>query len=264
MVNKKRYRMYIDESGDHTVPVDTKPSTIYLGLTGVVISCDDCYETLRNKMEEIKKETFPDHAINPVVFHREALISKEKSFSVLKNDFIRKAFDEKIQKLYQLQNYKLICSVIDKRHHIEYYRDKAFDPYIYSFMLVLERYCTFLEINDGIGDVMAECRGTNEDTELKNEYHRFYNFGTFYRTPTLIQRLFTTNELKVKKKEINICGLQLADLLAHTTKEDILIRNKVIPNDWTEFDKTLAENVKYKYFRKDGKCAGFGRIYIKR
>ena len=73
----------------------------------------------------------------------------------------------------------------------------------------------WLERRDGQGDVLAESRGGKEDMRLKKSFARLVGEGTdFVDTGRFLARL-TSCQLKVKPKQNNIAGLQLADLIAH-------------------------------------------------
>lgn len=86
------------------------------------------------------------------------------------------------------------------------------------------------------GDVVAESRGGNEDTKLKNEYRRIYDNGTRYHPKEFFQNTLTSKEIKIKPKIANIGGIQVADLIAFPSKQRILLEEKEI----TESDISQA------------------------
>ncbi len=72
---------------------------------------------------------------------------------------------------------------------------------------------------------MAESRGGNEDRALKSAYNDVWENGTSYITAQKFRDVLTGHEIKLKKKEQNIAGLQLADLLAAPSKLAVLLEN---------------------------------------
>ena len=94
---------------------------------------------------------------------------------------------------------------------------------------------------------MAEGRGGQEDMKLKRVYHEVWEQGTYYISAQKFQKALTSKELKVKYKDHNIAGLQLADLLAHPSKLYILNSLGKIPPSLPSFGTRLAQMFKGKY-----------------
>lgn len=112
--------------------------------------------------------------------------------------------------------------VLDKKRHLETYGKAGFDPYHHCLAMLLELYCGYLEALNRRGDVLCESRGGKEDMRLKEEYRRLVEEGNGERPADFFASALTSKELKMKKKEANVAGLQLADLLAHPAKQDVL------------------------------------------
>ncbi len=163
-------------------------------------------------------------------------------------------------------DYTVITVVIDKKAHVERYQEFAFHPYHYCLGAMLERYCGFLHFNNAKGDVLAESRGGSEDKQLKEAYFNIYESGTQFRRPPFFQNVLTSKEIKIKQKQANIAGLQLADLLAHPLKQEILIENNRVQEVKEElFGGKICEIIKEKYNRHyfQGRIEGFGKVFIK-
>jgi hypothetical protein len=78
--------------------------------------------------------------------------------------------------------------------------------------------------------------------------------------------VLTSKEIKLKSKQANIAGIQLADLLAYPLKQEILAENARIPDIPDElFGKRVCEIVKKKYNRHfyDGRVYGYGKVFLK-
>ena len=107
---------------------------------------------------------------------------------------------------------------------------------------------------------MAESRGGKEDRRLKDSFERLWINGTEYVEQDQFQRRLTSRQLKVKTKSNNISGLQLADLLAHPSRNEILLDNDVIKTEFPEFTKKVVEILKSKYYRRENTF--FGKKFL--
>jgi hypothetical protein len=72
----------------------------------------------------------------------------------------------------------------------------------------------------------------------------------------------TSKQLKLKKKEGNIAGLQLADLLAYPVKQQILQENDRVEEAAETFGNTLAQAIqdKYDHHAHSAKVGGHCRV----
>jgi hypothetical protein len=70
----------------------------------------------------------------------------------------------------------------------------------------------------------------------------------------------TSSELKIKPKSADIAGLQLADLIAHPSRREILLANNLIADDRDTFGNQMCAILqKNKYLRSPkGKIPGYG------
>ena len=215
----KRYRLYIDESGDHTYYKLEVPDKRYLGLTGIFIETEYYRTTFQPEMERFKQVHFPHNPDEPVILHREDIINRRGSFWRLRDTERERAFNEEFLQFINEQDYHIITVVIDKKTHIERYGKAAYHPYHYCLAALLERYCGFLNFYNAQGDVLAESRNGAEDLKLKKAYQRLYREGTRQRDSNFFQRALTSSQIKIQPKSANIAGLQLSDLPAHPSKQ---------------------------------------------
>lgn len=285
---KNLYRLYIDESGDHTygkkktstfkikhkngfieVPFDDyhdldDDNKRYLSLTGCIIKRDFYENTFCESINNLKKAHFPYDPDNPVILHREDILNKRKAFSILKDPKKEGAFNGDLLNFINKMDYKLITVVIDKKVHIERYSSQAYHPYHYCLAAMLERYCGLLAFSNANGDVLAESRGKKEDGLLKEAYQLLYHKGTSFRPKNFFQQTLTSKEIKLKKKWHNISGLQLADILAHPLKKHILERHNRIPSQ-NNFGTVVANIAMVKFNRHayNGNIDGYGRVFLK-
>ena len=114
------------------------------------------------------------------------------------------------------------------------------------------------------GDVLVEARGKREDRTLEEEFRSVWNNGTFYLSSSQAQTTLTSKELKVKPKMLNIAGLQVADILAHPVKRDVLRERERTDSLGGAFAERLiaVATAKYNRQRYDGRIRGYGRILL--
>ena len=225
-----RFRLYIDESGDHTYRNLDDIGRRYLALAGIAIESEYYRREFQPQFESLKQTHFPHSPDEPVILHREDVINRRRAFGVLKNPEHNAAWEQAFLNFIRTSRFRLFTVVIDKKRHRERYGDAAIHPYHLCLRFLLERYRGYLVFKRARGDVLAEGRGGKEDMALKRAYAEIWRSGTYYISAQEFQKVLTSRELKVKRKEQNIAGLQLADLLAHPSRLYILSsRGRVAP-----------------------------------
>jgi len=262
------YRLYMDESGDHhyhdySNSKYEEPSLRYLGLMGVIIE-KGTYQKAHADLEALKQKHFVYDPDEPVIFHRTDVIHKRGPFSVLRDSRKEKEFNDDLITYFKMLDFTLIVVVIDKKVHIERYKKSAYHPYHFALVAMLERYCGFLNFWNSRGDALAEQRGGEEDRSLKEAYSYIFSNGTYFRQPPFFQRALTSKEIKIKNKKANIAGLQIADLLAHPCKQDILLEEGKAKCKEDAFGRNICEAIKSKYNVQiySQRVKGYGRVFL--
>jgi hypothetical protein len=256
------FRLYLDESGDHAYSQLQARDKRYLSVVGCVFDLVIYRQVFQPGLEQLKARFFPHDPDEPVILHRKELINKRGPFRVLLDPQVRNSFDRELLALVSSTDFRVIAVVLDKRSHIERYAEAAWHPYHYCLAVVLERYCGYLiNVVRGEGDLVAESRGRTEDSQLKAEYDRIYRNGTRHRSAHWFQAALTTHEIKLKPKSKNIAGLQLADLLAHPVKQEILAERGRLNAMPEGFARELCQTLAGKYDRhvQTGTVWGYGK-----
>lgn len=258
--HSKTYRMYVDESGDHTY----SESKRYLGLTGVIFESQNYKDIFHPSFEEFKEKHFPHNPDEPVILHRREILDKSGPFWRLRDEEKHKSFDNDFIDLLEKGRFKLITVVIDKKAHIDRYKESALHPYHFCLVALLERYCGVLNYYNVKGDVLAESRGGREDMQLKDAYKNVYESGTNFRKQDFFQKSLTSKEIKIKPKSANIAGLQLADLLAHPCMIEILYEKKHIGKWDGAYEKRICQCINKKYNKHifNGRIDGYGKVFL--
>lgn len=252
----EKYRIYIDEVGNSDLGSSENPNHRYLSLTGVVVGLSFVKTKLQPELEELKTEFFESHPDDPVVLHRKELLAAQYPFEPLHNPQVRSRFNARLLQLLSEWDYTLITVCLDKKTHKDTYSTWRYDPYHYCLAILLERYVFFLTQNNARGDVMAESRGGHDDKRLKESYSRLFDNGTDFVGAGQVQAVLTSRELKAKPKSANIAGLQLADIVAHPSRNEVLVENKVPGIRQAPFGLQIAERLQSKYYQRQGKVYG--------
>ncbi len=259
-----RYRLYLDESGDHSFNLLDKPGHRYLALLGVWFRMKDEYPEFADQLEAFKRTIFGPRPDSPVVLHRSDIINRKGPFHILLDPAIRERFNTGLVQLVASAKFKLVCVVIDKQSHCVKY-SSPFHPYHYCLAGMLDRYSGWLNYKNAVGDVLAESRGGEEDLQLKQAYTRVFESGTLMFSHERHQRALTSKDIKLDKKNANIAGLQLADLLAYPVKQTCLVERGCIPDPGDVFGKQLLAAIPDKKFNRhetSGGIDGYGKVWL--
>ncbi len=258
-LRRPRYRLYIDESGDHTYEQVDTVAHRYLALLGVWFELGADYNAFASDLERFKLSLFGQRPDNPVILHRSDIINRKGAFGILCDEEKRGRFDAGLLEVVSRARFKMICVVLDKQHHKQQYCD-PFHPYHYCLAAMLERHSGWLNYKNTMGDVMAESRGKEEDLQLKQAYRRVYESGTTYYSHENHQRALTSKDIKIQPKKANIAGLQLADVLAYPVKQALLVQKGLITDPGDVYGKKVYGAVAAKFNRNEwrGQVEGYG------
>jgi len=257
-----RYRLYIDESGDHAYNLLDSIPNRFLALLGVWFKQDD-YVNFADRLEQFKRDIFGPRPDNPVILHRNDITNRRGPFVKLLDPDIHERFNSGLIDVISDVNFVMICVIIDKKTHQEQYIHPE-HPYHYCMTAMLERYCGWLRHVNSVGDVMAESRGGTEDFKLKEEYQKFWCNGSSFCHPVDIQRKLTSKELKLRRKAANIAGLQLAAILAHPIKQAMLIERRHLKDPGDNYGRLIYSAVSSKFNKntQTGEVEGYGKKWL--
>jgi hypothetical protein len=258
-----RYRLYIDESGDHSYNLLDDPTHRYLALLGVWFRQADDYVQFADNLSDFKREIFGPRPDKPVILHRSDIINRKGPFGLLREAEVRAKFNAGLLEIIRRARFIMVCVVIDKWAHSAKYTS-PFHPYHYCLAATLDRYSGWLNYKNAVGDVVAESRGREEDLQLKQAYRRVYESGTLLFDYRHHQRALTSRDIKLQPKAANIAGLQLADLVAHPVKQACLLERQLVPDAGEVFGKEVCRAVegKFNVNERSGQVGGYGKIWL--
>ena len=257
--------MYFDETGNGDLDAAEKsPNERYLSVTGIVIRQDvhDGYTTRR--LDRLKRDLFGQTNTNPIVLHRREILRKEAPFTALQNNQRCKEFDARIAAMLSEIPAPAFTVSIDKLEHKQRYTQWHYSPYHYVMECLLERFVQWLERVNSVGDVMGEARNETHDAPLRRAYRRLYKNGNDWVSAGLMQSRLTSGELKLQRKEANIAGLQLADLLAHPAHRALKFKQlgEPLPEDYGTFIARILERYCYDRSPYSGQIEGWGTKWL--
>ena len=255
-----KYRMYVDEVGNPDLESSDNPNHRFLSLTGVVMELGYVQNTVHPQMEALKQKFFGSHPDEPVILHRKEIVNARPPFQALRDPWVREQFDAEFLQLLSSWDYRVITVCLDKKNHKETYATWRYDPYHYCLAILLERFMFFLRRAGCRGDVMAESRGGREDRRLKASFTRLWERGTEYVKPSDFQTWLTSKQLKVKMKTNNIAGLQVADLLAHPSRNEILSEQRLLEREIAPFARRIIDLLQGKYDQDGSRM--FGKKFL--
>jgi hypothetical protein len=257
-----RYRLYLDESGDHVYRQTTETAHRFLCLLGCWFQ-NPAYISFHQALESFKERFFHPHPDNPVILHREDIINRRKVFKVLQDDKKRAEFDADLLNLIASAEFRVVAVVIDKAALRAAYGETAAHPYHLGLGFLLQRFAGYLNHINRVGDVMAEARGGKEDSLLQESYTRIYEHGSWGVTSAgYFQSALSSRQLKLSEKKADISGLQLADLIGHSAKMWVLRHYGMVEDAPAPFANRLMKIIKGKFNRQlyNNRLEGYGFV----
>lgn len=220
------FRIYIDESGDHTFNALEDLSRRYLGLTGVVFRKSDYDPSVPERLEWLKRRHLPYDVDFPPVLTRKHIIERKAHFAVLQDEALKSQWENDLVEFLASCPMNVFTVVLDKRAHLDTRRGDSWKPYSHSLGMLLELICGWLNHQEGgYADIIAESRGGVEDRELLAAYVGLRNEGTSSQTAESFKMVYPEQSMAFKRKEHNIAGLQVADILAAEQKTLIVLES---------------------------------------
>lgn len=261
-----RFRLYVDETGDHTRSMSESDPVgrRYLCLLGVMVRMGETYTRLQASVEDVKRTHLPYDPDAPPILHRKDILRRRGPYHVLNDDAIRTAFDGDLIELVNTAPITIFGVVIDKFSHGSKEYRYLTHAYHYCLAAMLEKYCGLLEFLGAVGDVLVEARGKTEDMTLQKEFRSIWASGTPYLSNSMTKKTLTSRELKIKPKNLNVAGLQVADILAHPVMRDVLLDRGRVNSLDGDFAARIIDVARAKYYRQryKGTIRGYGRILL--
>jgi hypothetical protein len=117
MSTAQRYRLYLDESGDHVFHDQatlSQPSHRYLALVACWFAQGPCHLHFQWALEDLKQRHSPHSPDEPVILHRKEIIGGSGPFWHLRDQAVRARFDDDLCALVAGADFLLVGVCIDK------------------------------------------------------------------------------------------------------------------------------------------------------
>ena len=209
---KTKYTLYLDESITHS---GSQRNQIFC-MAGIIIKDTD-YSIICNEIDNIKTQIWHDQQ-NPTinVIHQKE-VNEAQHGRLTRPEFARFRQNRYCKILYDGLNTLLginlmivVGSCINLDNLNRYFCNGIkTDKYLVALQLVLENFCHFLCLNNGVGEIVYESRNEVDNERMRTRFYNIKLMGSMYiDTNTMIDRLTT---IRFFKKEDNNIGLQVAD-----------------------------------------------------
>ena len=243
MAGKPKYNLYIDECGDHTLVTYDRNFPIFT-LCGILVPVKNV-NAFKKAIDELKIEFWNT---TDVILHSRDIRKCEKHFEILFDDAVKRNFYTRVNEVLSVQGiYVIVCCSVKKELCIDKYGTDA-DVYGIALKYVIQRsiFCVDdLSPEGGVIDIIVERRGKREDTALLNYYNKLRFSGMHYISPERLAEHM--GHFGFSKKNENVFGLQVADLIAYPISRFVLNPEKYNP----AFD-VIASNI----YAGNGKLLG--------
>jgi hypothetical protein len=201
---------------------------------------------IQPELEELKRRIFRYDPDDPPILVRSMIKNRKSWFYVLQDEELNEQWEEEIIDFIRglKSHMQAFTVVIDKKKHLEDYPIQTFDPYAYSLHVLLNRIRGFLLKRNGKADILVECRGKAEDQQITEAYMKLRAEGSHYGDAAYYKKVYPVETLILKRKDTNIAGLQLADIIAFGQKVRTVLENdKPFTRPLSEFTKRLNKAV---------------------
>lgn len=239
--------MFLDESGDHSLDVIDPQYPMFV-LVGAILDQDYAETVLERLFDRFKQDLF---GRTEIILHRADITRKRNGFEPLADASFRQRFWRDLNRLVASIDFTLVACAIQKEEHLARYGMVAWDPYLLSLEVLVERFCFEVGEVPGGGVIVAERRNPDLDNRLELAFLNLKVQGTrFVQASQIGQRIAG---LTLRSKRDNLAGLQLADLMATPIGRGLLGKK-----DLQDYEIIVSK------FRKSrsGVVSGYGLIKL--
>jgi hypothetical protein len=206
------YINFLDETGDHNLQSIDGNFPVFC-LAGCVFESRYYHYVVRPRLDAFKIRFWNT---TDFILHSRDIRRQQGAFSFLRDATRRKEFNAALNELIEELKFTILVVVILKQRHLDRYGPRARHPYHLALTFMMERYAMLMGYNNH-GYILADSRGKQPDRLLKAEYQRLKSTGTDFQFD-----FANITSFWMEKKEANIAGLQIADLVAYPIAAKVL------------------------------------------
>jgi len=205
--------VYVDESGDHGLASIDPEFPVF--MLSFCIFRKDTYANFVSRLQSFKFKYF-GHDI--VVLHEHDIRKSQDPFTILFDKDIRHSFMSDLTDIIKDAPFSLFAVAINKSKLKKSDIQPNENPYHIALefgLLRLESWMDEHQQASTITHLVFESRGKREDNELELEFRRICDEPAAGQQPLPFKII-------IANKQINSCGLQLADLTARPIARHVL------------------------------------------
>lgn len=210
----EEYVLYLDETSTHT-----NNSQRVFSVAGVIIKKADIPQSEAG-LNAIKNIVWAGEP-NPssIVLHekdvKDAHLKNrhlvKPHYRRFKNNQNRQQLYDEMRKLFNTGLFTIVgACVVEDELKSHYHADITTDQYLIAMQILIENFCHFLQVNNGIGEIILESR-ESQDKIVRMHFSQIMALGTMYITPYAVQERISS--IRFVEKTQNLAGLQIADFV---------------------------------------------------
>ena len=235
--------LFLDESGDHNMAAINPDYPVFV-LGGVLVDDDYANRALEDEVAQFKVDMF---GRADIVLHTTDIVRQRNGFEALTDSDFRERFYGSLNTLMSRLEYRVVACAIRKPDLLKRRGAKVRDPYSISLRVVVEQLCFAVGDEPYSGAIIAESRDRTLDRDLELTWESLRLEGTNYlRAETIRENIV---DFRIKSKQENIAGLQLADLVVSPIGRHVI--GKSDRDDWRSVEPKILR-------RRDGEMDGYG------
>ena len=243
--------LYIDESGDHDLVRISKDYPVFV-LAGILV--DKAYHDsiITPELNQFKAKYLTPPL--PPSMHLYEARHGIGDYEFLRDHQIRRQFWGELAALMNRWDYEVIACVIDKPNHVAKHGQHAWDPYLMSLEILIQRFVFDLNDKHETGIIVAEARRPKLDQDLRNSFQQLQNDNGFFSYVPGVEIQNAIDALYLETKQAGIAGLQMADFIAWPIGRHHL--GKSDGHGWRVAERKFRRNP------EDGDYDGYGLVVL--
>lgn len=209
---------FLDETGDHLLTTVDPGFPVFV----LMLMIFDTQDYINGTVPAVLRLKFDYWRHEGIILHSRDIRKAQGDFGFLTTPDNRQPFYERLNQIMREGKYALISVGIHKAKLVDRY-SSPMNPYDLALEFALERLIRLMEErSESKVTIVAEARGNNEDSQLRETFERLLSRGTDYVVKERILQRIDATSLVFKEKKMNITGTQLADLTAYPTARSMI------------------------------------------
>lgn len=228
------YHLYLDESETHDTDSSGKWINQVFCIAGIIVKEDFHNSFIMPEVTNIKRKIWSENPnYSDIILHEKEIrfaLNPHNKYKLkeVASEYRRFGRNHKngielfngLEKIIRQKDIHIIggCVVVDELHK-NFHPDILSNKSLITLQIIMENFCHYLKVNNGLGKIFYESIGDEPDKEMCLRLHQIKAIGTMYVNPYAMQKLIVS--IDFPKKKDNIAGLQIADFIPNSIARDI-------------------------------------------